>query len=118
MFRDSVTLDEVVTLINEAITLDPRAMYNLAESRVECNDALAAHPTIQVTREKKGEPAVVGLIGIIEGLFGTDDRGHGAIAFVYNKDTTGQCGDVLKRVQRIDHVDGDTKDRKLGEKPD
>jgi hypothetical protein len=76
--RESVTKDEAIELLNAALSLDPEAMKALAFSRVECNEPLAVHPTIQVIRV--GEKNMVGLMGILNGLFGVDDRGVGAIA--------------------------------------
>jgi hypothetical protein len=50
--------------LNEAIKADRDAVDMLCEHRVECNDELADHPTIQVC----GNPTVVGMIGIINGI--------------------------------------------------
>jgi len=78
MLKDSVTIDDVVELLNDAFTKDPEAMNNLALSRVACNETLADHPTIQVG--KFGEDYKVGIIGILNGVFGMADDGYGAIA--------------------------------------
>lgn len=53
--------------LNEAVQADPKAMLNLCESRVLCNDELADHPTIQVSG-LPGQPARVGIIGVINGI--------------------------------------------------
>jgi len=81
----SVTPEDVVKLLNEAVKLDPAAMRALVEARVPCNEALADHPTIQVSayNEQTGKPTPgnfkVGILGLLNGLFGTDSVGWGFI---------------------------------------
>ena len=75
----------VVDLLNEAAKLDPQAIRALVDTRVVCNQALADHPTIQVgpaSEHDSGGPSVVGLLGILNGIFGTFDDGWGCIAAV------------------------------------
>ena len=78
MLKDFVTIDDVVELLNDAVDKDPEAIYKLAVNRVPCNAMLADHPTIQVG--KFGDEYKVGLIGILNGIFGIADDGFGAIA--------------------------------------
>ena len=88
--RPSVTIDEVIGVLNEAVQADPVAMTALVNARVPCNDVLAHHPTIQCgSASETGctrAPVVVGLLGMLNGLFGIfgeDDpepTGFGAIA--------------------------------------
>lgn len=82
MLRDSVTVEQAIELLNSALEADPIAIQNLMNSRVTCNDDLANHPTIQVGSDGVGEdsPFRVGLLGIVNGLFGTwNSNGYGAI---------------------------------------
>ena len=77
-----------VAFLNEALKLDPVAVQGLFEHRVPCNDALRDHPTIQVAaagaEPVPGEPArdqaSVGILGLLNGLFGVDERSWGHIA--------------------------------------
>lgn len=78
MLKDSVTIDDVIELLNGAIEMDSEAINNLVKSRVTCNELLADHPTIQAG--KFGDEYKVGLIGILNGIFGSADDGWGAIA--------------------------------------
>ena len=78
MLKESVTIDDVIELLNDAFAKDPEAMSLLAQARVVCNDMLADHPTIQVG--KFDEKYKVGLIGILNGIFGTNDKGWGVIS--------------------------------------
>lgn len=81
---------DVVRLLNEAVKVDRQAVQDLIECRVPCNKGLADHPTIQVSAfdEQTGEPTPgeykVGLLGILNGLFGTDCEGWGFITANFN----------------------------------
>lgn len=82
MLQKSVTISQAIILLNSALVCDPKAIQELIEARVECNETLAKHPTIQVGRRKApdGTEHRVGLLGIINGLFGIrDSDGYGAI---------------------------------------
>lgn len=87
MFKPSVTITEVVALLNELVALDPDAMHALVESRVPCNDALADHPTVQVSSRVDGDGSgyEFGILGALNGLFGTDGISYGAISASFNE---------------------------------
>lgn len=81
MLKDSVTIDDVIELLNDAFAKDPEAINELVAIRVFCNEILANHPTIQVAGPAlSGVGYSVGLIGILNGIFGVADDGYGAIA--------------------------------------
>lgn len=61
------TFDQILNLLQQAVACDRNAMDELCGLRVPCNDALAEHPTIQVSG-MQGEPTVVGTIGIVNGI--------------------------------------------------
>lgn len=90
MIKESVTIDEVIEIMNEAVARDRKAINALVNQRIECNTYLADHPTIQVRAGKAingGAIYSVGLLGILNGLFGCDDISkYGAIAAVLDKD--------------------------------
>ena len=81
MVKPAITVVDVITLLNEAVALDRPAMAALLANRVPCNVALADHPAIQVQAQHGGYH--VGLLGIINGLFGTDDDGKGPICSIF-----------------------------------
>src|SRR6266446_4329329 len=117
MIKMTVNVDDVLALLNEARVLDPDALALLVGTRVWCNEALANHPTIQVSSsEACGDASClcedaslqttlpdgislerkkwrVGLIGILNGLFGTYEdgpektRGFGPITVHIDTDT-------------------------------
>lgn len=79
--KTQVTLQEVVNLLRALNRRDPEAVHALIETRVPCNQLLADHPTVQVMEQfAEGQPQyVVGLLGVLNGLFGMDENGMGAI---------------------------------------
>lgn len=70
-FADAA-IAKILATLNEAVALDARAITCLMEQRVVCNDALAAHPTIQVQGgipdASDPIPALVGPIGLMCGF--------------------------------------------------
>lgn len=87
MVKQSVTPEEVVRVLNEALTLDPLAIQYLMDTRVKCNRDMAEHEAIQVLpvgpRENPTEFRV-GLMGLLNGLFGADENGTGPISAIYS----------------------------------
>ena len=71
--------EHIVSVLNEANQLDPVAIGQLMFTRVKCNEALGAHPTIQVGR-MGGPDLLVGPLGLINGLVGVKDNNWGYIA--------------------------------------
>jgi hypothetical protein len=61
---------KVVALLNEMLELDHAATVKLIERRVGVNDAMADHPTLQVSAEGR-----LGLLGVLNGLCGVIQRG-------------------------------------------
>jgi hypothetical protein len=97
MIKPFVTPAEAAQLLNEAWAADPRALEHLLRARVVCNETLANHPTIQVMGHPvdginpeipQGAKYAVGLLGLINGMFGTDENGVGPIQAMQD-DTTG-----------------------------
>lgn len=80
MIKESVSLTEAIQFLNDLLALDKDAITNLIHSRVSCNEELANHPTVQVGaydmllgKQTPGEYHV-GILGILNGLFGIDDE--------------------------------------------
>ena len=99
--RNEVTVDQVVELLNAALLLDRTAITNLVQTRVDCNKKMAGHQTIQVGLAPGVDPDdknllyEVGILGLINGLFGIDERQWGAIAAEMDK-----AGHVMQFVVR------------------
>jgi hypothetical protein len=102
MIKTSITIDEAVAVLNEAVKADPVAITKLCLRRVDCNTALNDHPTIQTGEKSIKTDGIfadilalfgpgfelakyeVGMLGIINGLFGVDEEGCGAVAAVFD----------------------------------
>jgi len=76
--QDTVTVDQVIQLLNVAVVLDEQAMRLLFSHRTPCNLLLQEHPTIQVMATKEGGRRV-GILGILNGMFGVRADGWGEI---------------------------------------
>lgn len=83
--QDVVTLNEAIEYLFELSQLDGFALGELVHARAPCNDELAAHPSVQVAEEEDGH-CTVGIVGILNGLFGTLPDGRGKITFVLDED--------------------------------
>jgi hypothetical protein len=82
-------ISRTVQLLNDALILDAEAIKNLINARIPCNKALAGHPTIQVGCHGAGSENTgyrVGLLGIINGIFGVDEGNWGYIGAEGNLD--------------------------------
>ena len=73
--RNEVTIDQVLEVLNEAVKADRHAMHALVNMHVRCNRNLLEHPTIECGKTTGGL-AYVGLLGILNGLFGVYDSGE------------------------------------------
>jgi len=79
----------VVKVLNRAIQADPEAVLALINNRVECNEALAVDPTIQIKNYPDPNKFEVGLLGVINGVIGIrDSDGWGYITLVEDDDKT------------------------------
>jgi hypothetical protein len=72
-----------IDFLNKLVKIDREAVTKLVNARVPCNRKLADHPTVQVGVKKKGHE--VGLLGILNGFTGADERSCGGIAAVIGK---------------------------------
>jgi hypothetical protein len=107
--KESVTVKDTVAFLNELVKVDRGAMVRLfGDGRTHCNEALAKHPTVQVgyTKGKRyasgGTSEVkiysVGLLGILNGLFGVDAEDWGTIAACYEV-VCPDCGSIDKGLE-------------------
>lgn len=90
-------VDTVIERLNEILATDPAALSALVDGRTPCSVELAHHPTVQVQGYESGV-FTVGLLGILNGLFGVDKEGWGPIAACYEDDHPGR----IDRFERSD----------------
>lgn len=80
-----VNAEHAVRVLNRIHAADPTVLPTLIAHRVECNSTLAADPTVQVGCDHAGGPYKVGLLGIINGIFGIrEPDGSGYIGAEYD----------------------------------
>jgi len=75
--QSSIDVSYAVRFLNSLLEVDRVAVSHLFERHVPCNAALDNHPTVQIADDG------VGVLGLLNGLFGTDEKGWGFIASVY-----------------------------------
>ena len=85
MTKTGITKDDAIQLLNELVEADKNCMEALIDKRVACNNVMADHPTAQVGIEDDGSYRL-GLLGVLNGIFGADDTGRGFIGADYDKD--------------------------------
>ena len=83
MIKSFITLEETINFLNQLVACDQETVTRLIETRVPCSQALADHPTVQV-QAYDNQPLVVGILGILNGLFGVDEEGWGAITATFD----------------------------------
>jgi len=81
--KESIKIDEVVAFLNGMLMCDEVATNALFSMRIPCNQEMAEHKTVQVGSLGKTFP-IVGMIGILNGLFGIDKDGWGKISADYD----------------------------------
>lgn len=87
MLHENISIKHTIDLLNSALISDRNAVEKLVGQRVKCNKTMAEHPTIQVgTVENQKNKYEVGLLGILNGLFGVDEKGYGPISAVFDDD--------------------------------
>lgn len=80
--KESVTIQETVDFLNDLLNIDSTAISSLFSVRIACNKELADHETVQVGALSKNF-FQVGMVGILNGLFGIDQYGWGHISADY-----------------------------------
>jgi hypothetical protein len=81
MLKQSVTPQDVCDLLNELLKLDYDCAHGLISYHQQRNEEVAAHQSIQVQQYKDDKFPKVGIVGILNGIFGIRDDGMGAICF-------------------------------------
>ncbi len=103
-----------VEVLNRAFKSDPVAIEQLFNVRVDCNDALANDPTIQVGQVVGADNYSVGAIGIINGICGTmRESSWGYVALVYSVECP-EHGKQDGSIAETCPVDGCTIDLQMG----
>lgn len=97
-YKETVSIDDVLVLLNDLLAKDPSAVVSLVEKRTVCNDQIAEHPTVQVLT--KDGVHYVGLLGILNGLFGVNEHSYGVLAIEMDDQTL-----KFQRFVRLDKLE-------------
>jgi len=81
---DVKTAIKIVDFLNNLLEYDRAAVEALINTRVDCSDEMANHPTVQVRSHGDGNQHRVGLLGILNGLCGIKKNGYGLIVAEFN----------------------------------
>ncbi len=101
-----VTVQKAVEVLNRALAADQKAIERLFVGRIQCNEALASDPSIQVHAVEKGswmaggEGYSVGTLGIINGIFGVNEWSYGAICAKFELECL--CDEPMKGLKEGD----------------
>ena len=92
MLKENITPQNVVNFLNELLVTDKEAITKLFFHSEQINEELALHPTVQCS--VKNKEYFLRFIGILNGLFGTNEAIYGCLAmevdgqnikeFIYN----------------------------------
>jgi len=82
MVKNHVSIYKTVDFLNKLLVVDSDTISALFSMRITCNEALANHETVQVRQLGPGV-FQVGMIGILNGLFGIDEHGWGHVVADY-----------------------------------
>jgi len=86
MLKQTITANDVCDLLNKMLKLDYDCTHAIVSYRQKCNDLIAKHETIQVQQYEEDEFPKVGIIGILNGMFGIREDGMGAICYEIEND--------------------------------
>lgn len=73
MTVDFEIADRIVIVMNELLSLDPDAISELVHARVKCKSQMASHARVQMVADADSSH-MLGIMGILNGVIGTDDE--------------------------------------------
>ena len=89
--EETFAIKDVIAMLNEIHQLDPELTANMVLHRFPCNKEIRDHKTVQAHcyGDASIENPKVGLLGILNGLFGIDKNHFGAITAYFEKKDDG-----------------------------
>ena len=88
MILETISIDYTIEFLNNLAADDPEFMRLSIAARVPCNEITADHPSVQVAVVGDPEDSEynAGFLGVLNGLFGSDEDAWGVITMVYDND--------------------------------
>ena len=86
--KETISVTDALVFLNHVAKLDPEFITRLCLNRTACNTAIRDHESIQAHcyDDASLENPKVGMVGFLNGLFGCDRNGFGAISVIMDKD--------------------------------
>lgn len=83
-----VTVAQAIKVLNQALKADPKAISELYGIKVQANERLAKHKTIQVAKKGCWRNELT-FLGLLNGVFGVSSKrkGYGFITIDYDEKT-------------------------------
>lgn len=81
----TISIDIAIHRLNSMLAYDPDCMHDLVEHRVPCNEDMVRHESAQVYPINELGDKGLGVLGVINGLFGADEEGWGPIAAYFDE---------------------------------
>lgn len=95
-------IDTAIEVLNRIHAADPEVLPVLIAQRVKCNEAVAADPTVQVHWHEGYKCWQVGLLGILNGIYGIQEGGGGYIGAHYDDD--GILVEFIRMTPKVIHA--------------
>ena len=96
-------ISAAVDLLNDVLERDPGAITKLVNMRIDCDERLANHPTVQV--HKFDDVYRIGVLGLLNGVLGGGPSGDIGAKGKINRNT-GEFTQIKKFVDlRLDRLD-------------
>ena len=96
-------ISAAVDLLNDVLERDPEAITKLVNMRIDCDERLANHPTVQV--HKFDDVYRIGVLGLLNGVLGGGPSGDIGAKGKINRNT-GEFTQIKKFVDlRLDRLD-------------
>jgi hypothetical protein len=89
--KKPVTVTEAVATLNELVALDRDVMDKLVKARFITTTEFSNHPTVQCGRRGPNSELTIGLLGVLNAIFGIDSFDWGYVAVDLDDD-----GNLLK----------------------
>ena len=92
--RENISITDTIAVLNRLVAADPKSITGLINSRVKANEAMAADADLQALGwmgHPDEPPYNVGLLGILNALFGKDANGNGPILVEFEVVCPGGC---------------------------
>lgn len=94
--NEIVKVKDIIKVLNEALKIDGNAINELFSKRVEVNNKLANHKSIQVRQQKEEKTCTLSILGLLNGIIGIDKNVYGPITAYYSETGTDDSEESIR----------------------